>query len=427
MELTILFGVTGVIIFVGFFGEWVFEKTKIPDVLWLMIVGIFLNHAFKLSQNLVLVSLGPIFTTFALIFILFEGVLSVNIKKLMSGVVEGGNLSMLHFIFTMIFVAFAMMIAGWGFLEGLLLGAILGDSSQAVIIPLMKKIAIQARTALIITFETAISDVFCIVGALTIINIILIKSFSLEVVLQKIVYSFAFAILIGIIVGLVWIKLLSFINKSVKPYLITIGALLLLYSFVEYLGASGPLACLAFGILVGNSRQIGELLKKESGYNMGNYAKFLYSEISFFLKTFFFVYLGLIISLENVGLIVIGFMLSFLIFLIRPLSVVISHKNKDFDKKQRIYLEILNPKGLSAAVLATIPAQYGMPHGNEFSTIVMSAIISSVLLTIIALFLTEKNRFNGIWYLLRLNFLGNYIKNKFIKKPELSLNKESPK
>jgi len=197
MDIVTLFAIGGVTIFLGFLSEYIFEKTEIPDALWLILFGIMLSHFFNFSQTKTFSEVGLIFTTFALIFMLFEGVLKINFKELFKSLGEGTAISLMHFIFTMLITAAAMLLLGWNFLEGLLLGAILGDSAQTIIIPILKKIRIKTETALILTFESAISDVFCIVGTLTIINIILLKSVTVATVVQTISYAFILGLLAG--------------------------------------------------------------------------------------------------------------------------------------------------------------------------------------------------------------------------------------
>jgi len=218
---------------------------------------------------------------------------------------------------------------------------------------------------------------------------------SLTDIVQNISFAFLFGSIAGMLAGLFWIKLLPHLNRFSKSYMTTIAALLLVYAGVEYFGASGALACLAFGIIVGNSKQIFSVFNKESQYDMEVSAKFFYSQISFFLKTFFFVYVGMLINLQETGLMIIGFLLALLIFMVRPLSVMIGFKNWD-DKKERTFLEVLNPKGLSAVVLAQLPAQFGIMQGAGISTIVLSVVVSSIFITLITVFLTERFHFEGM-------------------------------
>ena len=407
MEIAGMFAIAGVILFVGFLGELIFQKTNIPDVIWLMIIGALLGYFFDIANAPGFNQIAPIFTTFALIYILFEGAINIDIKKLVKGVIGGSSLSVLSFLISIIIVPLIMSFFGWGILEGMLLGAIIGGASSAVIIPIAKNIDVKPQTALVLTFESAISDVLCIVGAITILNIINLNMFSLGNVVKEIVYSFVIAIFIGVISGLIWSKIQSYMQKISKSYMTTIGALLLLYSFVEYLDSNGAIACLSFGIIVGNTKKIFSFIEKGNEFNMATpSAKFFFSEISFFVKVFFFVYLGLLINFENISLMLIGFLLTILLFLFRPLAVKNSNRhNSSLEHKDRIFMEILTPKGLAAAVLAQLPAQYGITNGEQFSTIVLSVIFFSILISTIAVFMTEKGKFNGVSQMLDLRKL----------------------
>ena len=396
MTITTFFTVAGILIFIGFIGEWIFEKTNIPDVIWLMLLGIGVGQFVKIANNAAVTQLAPIFTTFALIFILFEGAINIDIRKMMKGVASGGSLSVLNFFLSMIIVALVMMVVGWSFLEGLLMGAIIGGVSSAVIIPMTKKLNIKSGTALILTFESAISDVLCIVGTLTILNIMILQSFSFGAVVQKIMYSFGLAIFVGVIGGLAWVKLNKMMEKVSKSYMTTIAAILLLYSFVEFLESNGAIAALAFGIIVGNSKRIFSFLDSSREYKMTSSEKFFFAEISFFVKTFFFFYLGIIL---------LGFLLTVILFLIRPLAVSIASRKYKLRDKDRIFIEILTPKGLAAAVLAQLPAQAGVAYGDQFSTIVLAVIMFSILISTVGVFLTERGKFKGIKELLDLRKL----------------------
>jgi NhaP-type Na+/H+ or K+/H+ antiporter len=396
MEVVTLFFIFALIIFIGFICEWIFEKTNIPDAIWLIILGMVINSFLGVGDHPLLSEVSTIFTTFALIFILFEGVLTIDLKNLVKGIGEGTSLSFANFLVTFISVALIMRAFGWGWLEGLLLGAMVADSAQAVIVPLLKKITIKPQTALALTFESAISDVFCIVGAVTVLNIILVNSFNLNTVIQSVLFSFLGAIFLGALCGIVWMRLHKFMDRFSKSHMTTIAALLFTYSFVEWVGANGALACLAFGIIVGSYKNIFSLFNKEDNYAITSDAKFFFSEISFFVKTFFFVYLGLIINMDSRFFLTVGVILAIILFILRSAAVYFTHRSSQIDDKDRAFLEVLNPKGLSAAVLASVPAQYGIAHASEFPPIVLGVIITSVILSIIGVFFTEKGIYKGL-------------------------------
>jgi potassium/hydrogen antiporter len=409
MDILTLFSLAGIIIFIGFIGEWIFQKTNIPDVIWLMLLGFFVNQVFNVSESEIIHTLAPLFTTFALLFILFEGAINIDLKKLLKGVVGGGSLAFIYFLTCLIIVPVAMMMVGWGFWEGLLLAAMIGGISSDVIIPLAKKIKVKENTSLMLTLESAISDVLSIVVAITVINIIVLRQFSVVFVAQQIVYSFGLAIIAGVLLGIMWIKLQQ--RMGTKSYIIIIAALLLLYSFVEYMQASGAIACLAFGIIAGNSRKIFSFLEKGHDSTMTSSQKFFFAEISFFIKTFFFVYLGLIIDLRYAGLIILGFLLTLLLYLSRPIAVRLASGKAEL--KDRTLMEVLVPKGLAAAVLAQLPAQYGIAHSAMFPNIVLSVIMFSILLSTVGVFLTERKNFRGLGRYLDLRTYCRNIKNLY--------------
>ncbi|MBU0757184.1 MAG: cation:proton antiporter [Nanoarchaeota archaeon] len=401
MALFVLFGIAGLIIFIGFLGELIFKSTNIPDVIWLMLVGIVLNIFSKdIASQPAFQSVAPIFTTFALLFILFEGAMNINIKQFIKGIVGGVNITVFSFVLSSLAAAFFMMLfLKWRFIESLLLGSIIGGTSSAIVIPIIKKISLGSHATTVLTIESAISDVLCIVGSITIIDILVFQTLQVPSVFEKLLYSFIVAGVLGTLAGLFWIRFQKFIQQFSKSYMTTIAYLLIVYSFVEYIKSNGAIACLFFGLIYGNSKKIEKLLPMGDTNGpqsvVSPSAKFFYSEISFFVKSFFFVYLGLIIDFTDYWSLLIGLALTILLFLVRPLAVFMTTK-KTTQKKDKVFMEILAPKGLAAAVLAQLPLHNGIANGLKYSTIVSSVIFFSILLSTLLVFLTEKGHFNGL-------------------------------
>jgi potassium/hydrogen antiporter len=402
LEVAITFAVAGAVILLGFIGEWIFEKTSIPDPIWLILFGVGIGQMYGLAGNQMILEVGVLFSTFALIFILFEGVMNTDLKNIFFGFMKGSGLAVIGFFCTVFATAVAMKLIGWGWLEGILLGVILGDSAQAVIIPIIKKINIGKESAAALTFESAMTDVLCIVGAVTLINMMRLQSFSITEISKSVLYSFSIAILLGIAFGFIWVNIHRSMNRFNKSYITTIAALLMIYSFVEYLGANGALACLAFGIIIANSREIFQFLKRNPEEGPSEGEKFFYSQISFFVTSFFFVYIGIMINLRQPALILVGFLLTILILISRPLAVRLSGISSKLSEKDRVFVEVLNPKGTSAAVLAQLPLQYGLSHGLEIATIVTSVITFSIFICIIFVFFTTRGIFHGFGSMLNL-------------------------
>src|SRR5512141_164237 len=119
MDPYIIFSIAGAIILLGFLGERIFEKTSIPDPIWLMLFGVLLGYFYPIANNDIFRSVGGLFTVFALIFLLFEGVLSTDLRSFFTGVLRGSGVAVAGFFITIAVTAAFMSLLGWGLLEGL--------------------------------------------------------------------------------------------------------------------------------------------------------------------------------------------------------------------------------------------------------------------------------------------------------------------
>ncbi|RJQ15706.1 hypothetical protein C4573_06140 [Candidatus Woesearchaeota archaeon] len=401
IDLILLFSVVGVVIFLGFAGEIVFRKTSIPDIIWLILFGIVIGSFYDVQGASIITDIAPVFTTFALIFILFEGALSINISDLFKSMSKTTVITLLSFVLAIAVVTGIFSAVGLPVLYGMLIGAILGGTTSAVVIPLSERLAIKSETVSILKLESALNDVLCVLASITFIGIIVnIASFSLSKALNQLLGSFAIAILIGVVVALLWIPLLKFIQKHVKSYLITIALMLILYAFVEYIHANGAIACLAFGLVLGNSKKIYELMRKDdTTAALSGTERFFYSQISFFVKAFFFVYIGMLMDFSNPLPFIIGGVITIALFLIRP--VAIAPYARKLELKDKAVLETLIPKGLAAAVLAQLPSQMGIEIFQGFESMIMAVVLYTILLSSLFVFLIEKNWFFGFTELFR--------------------------
>src|SRR3989338_6437322 len=98
MSIELIFLVVGFILFVGFFGDVFFDKTKIPSILWLMLIGITLGPITGLADASKFEECATIFTTFALVYLLFEAGLNADLKRFYAAAPQGLRLSIISFI-----------------------------------------------------------------------------------------------------------------------------------------------------------------------------------------------------------------------------------------------------------------------------------------------------------------------------------------
>lgn len=395
------------IILIGYLAEVVFKRTMIPDVVFLMAVGILFNEVLGWFDPTNLGFGATLFATFALVYLLFQGSINLNFKSLFASLKGALSLTILSFIFTAgittVISVFILQI-DWGL--ALLLGFTVGGTSSAVVIPMVKNLPLDKKNTSILTVESAISDVLCIIGAVTVMTVLKTEELSGVNIVNSVVSSFIIAIFIGIVVGIVWILVLTKYKEFVDSEMVTVALIIALYALIEspFINASGAMAVLSFGLILGNSKPLLELLfakkkEKDSEIVLKNVlsakAKNFYSEISFFVKVFFFVYLGMLIDFSNPIVFLWGAIITIAIFLVRPLAVNIVFRNQKMNDINRTSLEVLIPKGLAAAVIVQLAIQEEILNADKLVMPVMAIIFISIIMTTLLIFLNNKKIFNG--------------------------------
>jgi len=92
----------GVVIFLGVAGEAFFKKTGIPDVAFLMILGVIIGPVFGIIQPDAVIQIVPYFAALALIIIMFDGGLNLDIKHVIKTAHFSVTLAILGFILSVV-------------------------------------------------------------------------------------------------------------------------------------------------------------------------------------------------------------------------------------------------------------------------------------------------------------------------------------
>jgi len=391
----IVFLIFAAILFIGFFGELIFRKTNIPDIILLIIVGVLIGSVLKWISPGAMDPVAPFFTTFALIFLLFEAGINIDIKKFFRSASKGFKLSVLSFVLSFFGVFLTGLLLGRELFPSLLLGTILSGISSAVVLPLIENLKIKEETKLSLIFDSAFSDVLCILGTVTLIEIIVVQSINGISIVSQLMHSFLVAIAIGIIMGIVWIKLLVNTIQEHK-FMLTMATMLSVYSISELLDANGAIGALVFGLLIGNSKRLSEAFsKKKTADTITKSGKEFYSEVAFMVKAFFFVYLGTLIDFSNVWSFLMAGVIIMVLYLIRPFAVWLTFDNETplMDVK---LLETMIPKGLAAAVLVQLPIQAGIPGAEGLVNIVLAVVLLSITFTSIFVMIISNKKYPGV-------------------------------
>lgn len=361
--------IAGSVIVIGFLSNYLFERTGFPDMMLLIILGILIGPITGLISADSIISLAPYLAALALVFILFDGGMAMNIYRVFSESPRATILAIVGFTLNVFVTSLFMMyivIPTAPPLYSVLFGTIFGGSSSIVVISLASRIKISEKCSTILSLESALTDILCIVFSLIIIEIILEGTVDLTTIGQSIASRFSIGAVLGVVFGFVWMSVLRRVSKATYAYMLTLAVVLLAYAFSEFLGGSGSLCSLLFGIMLGNEKEIYKMLKMERPSNMavdGGLKRFE-SEIAFLLRTFFFVYIGLIGTIGDITIIVVGVILSLLLLATRYGAVSLATVRSSLTEEKKI-MTVMLTRGLAAAVLATLPLQYATEHAAD--------------------------------------------------------------
>ncbi|MBI2656088.1 cation:proton antiporter [Candidatus Woesearchaeota archaeon] len=389
---TLLIG--SAIIFFGFLAEFLFRKFHVPDVLLLIIFGFILGpYALKYIIPSSLQNIAPVFTAFALLFLLFDGAFNIDILSFFKGLGKGMLITIYNFFVSSLSAAVIALLFGFDLLHSLLLGFILGGISSAFVIPVIRNLKIKKETYSMLTLESAVTDVLCVVFAITMIQIITLKNFVFTQVISKIVALFVIAGFFGIVAGIIWIVVISKIFKKNKSYMLTIAYLLLLFTVTEYLNGNGAIATLFFGLVLKNSRKLTSMIDGDTAISVTTPTeKLFYSQISFFLKTFFFVYIGVLLDFSNAKALIIGLLIAVAVMLLRNTSSFIV---KEFDPYDKKIINSMFARGLAAAVLAQLAIQNNLQNAELIAKVTFAVIMFTIIFSSVRIYLVNKSNFNA--------------------------------
>ncbi len=378
----------GVVIFLGVAGEAFFKKTGIPDVAFLMIFGVIIGPVLGIIQPEAVIQVVPYFAALALIIIMFDGGLHLDIKHVVKTAHFSVTLAILGFILSVVIITLAAHFAlGWLWLESILLASIVGGSSSAIVFGLVRNIKISEEVKSMLSFESALTDILAMIAAFILFEAVLIGHFDLQTLQETLGRAIVVGLVLGFGVGIPWMYVSTKLGNAQHAYMLTLGILFVLFFLANSFGESGALTALVFGLMLGNKKHLSRILKfKLPKIEMDDPT---HNQLTFLVRSFFFVFVGLLASFGQIEYIVFGILITIAVYVGRIFVGKVT-LTKRFSKLDRAVTNSMIPRGLAAAVLATFPITMGLPNAEAYPQIIFFIILSSVIITTIGLGKSKK-------------------------------------
>lgn len=357
----------------------IFDKMKLPKLIWYIILGIIIGPSVLKIVSESLLNISSNLRQIALIIILTRSGLSLDLNNLKKIGRSAILMCFLPACFEIVAVAiFGPLLLDINYVEALLLGSVLAAVSPAVVVPRMI-ILIEGgygkkhNVPELILAGSSCDDIFVIVLFYSFKKLVAKNSFSLWTIAQ-IPISIVTGIALGIAIGF----LMVFIIRKLKFNVITNVILILGFSFgmidledelKKWFSISALLGIIVMALII-SIFQKDEAKEIQLSYNSlwGGFEILLFSLVGCATDIDY--------AFSKNGAIIIG--LVFIALIIRSLGVICCVIRTEFTFKERIFIII------SYLPKATVQASIGgiaLAEGLSCGIIVLTAAVIAIIIT----------------------------------------------
>ncbi|MBW2969919.1 cation:proton antiporter [Candidatus Woesearchaeota archaeon] len=370
-----------VLLFVGVICSWMGNKLRIPDILLLILTGMFFGAIEYKNQPLI--QFPTVFLTsvaiLALAMIVFDSTARLPIRELDTFSLKAVKLTFVGTLFTLVFFTAAVhYIINLPFWVSLLLASIMTGTAPEAVLTFAGKSKVLTLLKLESLFNTPLTVILPFVVLDLMENITALQ--IAEVIEQAVPFIMKFIVGIGagVFVGIVLFKIVQKSYVEVYSPLVVIIAALLAYVLAENLGGSGVLSVTALGLFFGNVyvKQKITLLGIESVM-----AKALY--ILVFMLT------GIIIKIPFTKEFFIASGILFGTYTaIRFFACWISLR-KEYKLGELIFMSLDAPKGVATAAVVFILTVYNIEGITTMIDMIFAFILYSIILASIVTWISH--------------------------------------
>jgi potassium/hydrogen antiporter len=399
LTLTNFFGLLGGLLVLAFVANRFSHRTRVPDVIVLLGSGIILGPVLHWIDAARFPEVIRGVGTLALILILFAAGLELDIRRAMKQFIGGTVLALFSYGLTLASVAyFCIHALHMEKMPALLIAGALACMSGSIILPILDQLNLRRDLKTTLVIEASLGDGLGALGVGVLVGLAggggVSASRSGGAILGGVFALFLFKFLLGLVIavvaGFLWVRLLPHISDKQFWQVLTFAAVLIVYSVTYALGGSDLFAVMVFGATL-TSLLDPQNSPQKFGFEIlsagqSDLIHSFHSELAFLVRSFFFVLLGAMIEfggLKKQLLPSLGILAVF--FLARVLAVTCSRVAwRDTSPRERELACLLIPRGLITAVL-TLEVVQAMPDKlASFPSLTFALILFTNVLVLIA-------------------------------------------
>lgn len=373
----------GAIVFLGYLLAGLFRRTRVPDVLLLTLLGIALGPDMAgWVDTADFGKAGPVFTSLALIVLLFDGGFHLPLSAMRQGLAPVLALTLLMAAATAAVAALVAYPIFGDWPRAIFAGLALANCSAAVILPVTRSLALGAQVTAALVTESVVSDILCIVGALGVLGWMAGRGASPGDIALGLGTHVVVSAVMGVAAGVLWRLVMGWVDRIPHAMLAEFAFVFVLYGVCELLHGSGPAAVLVCALVIANFPTAWLENRTPKNWPVAAAAAHakttLFSEVASLVKVFFFIYLGLSIRIGDWRAFLPALLVVGTIGLLR-VPLVRWFLPRACTRDEAFVAASLAPKGLVSAVVALLPVQEGLAGAKDIQDFVFPVILVSLV------------------------------------------------
>ena len=342
----------------------IYTKTKIPDILWLLGFGTILGPILGVFEKRWFVEISPLMGVIAICIITFDSGIGLDFRILQKTFLKSIALTLATFFSIVIVVGVAISFLAPGSFnlrEGMLLGTMVAGISTVAVTSLMdglrRLFPNMESTRALLMLESTLCDPIRVVAAITLIRMIMLPGVSIRDSARDIVFTFVMGSIIGLLISMLWAEVLDRLRGQPYTYMMTLAALFPTYLLAENLAGdgAGTMAAFVFGLVLANYRRVARGLSIDRSLRTDKRRLIDFNEeIIFLLKSYYFVYIGLIATLSQ-EYILMGLGIVILLIAVRYGVASAVGQAMGFTLEEKVISRIVYTLGTSTLVMSQLP------------------------------------------------------------------------
>jgi len=310
----------------------------------------------------------------ALALILFDGGLRTRFASFRNVLGPSVALATVGVLITTVLTApIAKIVFGLGWIQALLMGAVVASTDAAAVFFLInaRGLRLRPRVRAVLEVESGTNDPFAVFLALLLIEILLVGNQSWSHALMTFLRDSILGCIIGFFGGQIIALVLNrlVLAQGLHAPFVAVSALVI-FAFANAVHASGFLAVYLAGLVVGN--------KQTRAHN--SVVVFL-DAVTWLAQIVMFVLLGLLAWPHRLAGSLLGAMAVALVLIViaRPAAVFLCLAPFKFQLNEKIFMSWVGLRGAVAIFLASIPLMVELPGAYLYFDVAFVVVLSSLL------------------------------------------------